>query len=136
MMLIHFLGTAAMDTTSLGGGSQGSVWQAIGGMAVVFGLLLLFMKLLGKLNRRGGNADTSVVAVWHLGPKREIQVLRLGEMVHYIYRHEGSMVVLKEESHDKFLEAHKQDKPDDQALMPWKKILGNKMPFFKPQSTA
>ncbi len=135
-MLLSFLATAAIDTSSLGGSTQGSVWQALGGMAVVFGLLLLFMKLLGKLNRRGGSADTSVVAVWHLGPKREIQVLRLGEMVHYIYRHEGSMVVLKEESHDEFLAAHKNDKPGEQSLMPWKKILGDRMPFLKPQSTA
>ncbi len=135
-MLMHFLGNAALDTGQMGLSSQGSVWQAMGGMAVVFGLLLLFLKLLGKLNRKGGKADTSVVAVWHLGPKREIQVLRLGEMVHYIYRHEGSMVVLKEESHETFLATHKKDADNDQNLVPWKKILGDRMPFLKPQSTA
>lgn len=134
--MLHFLGTAAVDTSSFGGGTQGSVWQAIGGLAVVFGLLLLFMKLLGKLNKRGGNTDTSVVAVWHLGPKREIQVLRLGNMVHYIYRHEGSMVVLKEESHEEFLAEHGRETNGDQNLVPWKKILGGRMPFMNPQSTA
>lgn len=136
MMLTHFLGNAAVNAENFGGASTGSIWQAIGGMAVVFGLLLLFMKLLGKLNKRGGSSDTSVVAVWHLGPKREIQVLRLGDMVHYIYRHEGSMVVLKEESYEEFHAEHKKDNQDDQSLMPWKKILGDRMPFLKPQSTA
>jgi len=135
-MLITFLGNAALDTSQMGMNSQSSVWQAIGGMAVVFGLLLLFLKLLGKLNRKGGTADTSVVAVWHLGPKREIQVLRLGEMVHYIYRHEGSMVVLKEEPYETFLASHKNDSQNDQNIVPWKKILGDRMPFLKPQSTA
>jgi len=135
-MMMQFLGNAALDTNAMGIGSQGSVWQAIGGMAVVFGLLLLFLKLLGKINSKGGAADTSVVAVWHLGPKREIQVLRLGDMVHYIYRHEGSMVVLKEESHDQFLASHEQNAVEGQGLVPWKKLFGDKMPFLKPQSTA
>lgn len=135
-MLMSFLSSAALDTSSLGLNSQGSIWQAIGGMAVVFGLLLLFLKLLGKLNRRGASNDTAVVAVWPLGPKREIQVLRLGEMVHYIYRHEGSMVVLKEETHEEFLASHDQNSSNDQTLVPWKKLFGTKMPFLKPQSIA
>ncbi len=135
-MMLSFLANAALDTGKLGMGSQGSVWQALGGMAVVFGLLLLFLKLLGKLNKKGAAADTSVVAVWPLGPKREIQVLRLGDMVHYIYRHEGSMVVLKEESHEQFLASHEQGKPNDQGLVPWKKILGGRMPFLQPQSNV
>lgn len=135
-MWFNFLGTAAMDAGNMGLNNQGSIWQALGGMAVVFGLLLLFLKLLGKLNRKGGTADTAVVAVWPLGPKREIQVLRLGDMVHYIYRHEGSMVVLKEESHDEFMVAHKNEKNSDQNLVPWKKILGDRIPFLKVQSTT
>jgi hypothetical protein len=39
-----------------------------------------------------------VLTVWPLGPKREIQVLRLGADVHYVYRHDGAMVVLDRES--------------------------------------
>ncbi len=135
-MLYHFLGTTALDTSNMGFNSQGSIWQAIGGMAVVFGLLLLFLKLLGKLNRKGGTEDTSVVAVWHLGPKREIQVLRLGEMVHYIYRHEGSMVVLKEESYLEFQATKGPSTSDGQTLVPWKKLFGDKVPFLKAQPSA
>ncbi len=135
-MLTHFLCNAALDTNKMGFTSHGSVWQTIGGLAVVFGLLLLFLKILGKLNKRGSSSDTSLLAVWNLGPKREIQVLRLGEMVHYIYRHDGSMVVLKEESHEEFQAAHGQDGHSDQSLVPWKKLLGDRMPFLKPQSTA
>ncbi len=72
-----------------------SWWQTLGGLVVVFGLLIVSLKLLGKWNRRSGGSESSLLTVWNLGPKREIQVLRLGEQVHYIYRHDGSMVVLQ-----------------------------------------
>lgn len=74
-----------------------SWWQTIGGLVVVFGLLLLSLKLLGRFNRRSGAAQAGMLAVWHLGPKREIQVLRLGDQAHYVYRHDGAMVTLKTE---------------------------------------
>jgi len=74
-----------------------SWWQTVGGLVAVFGLLLVSLKLLGKWNRRTGGKETSLLAVWHLGPKREIQVLRLGDQVHYVYRHDGAMVALRTE---------------------------------------
>jgi hypothetical protein len=74
-----------------------SWWKTVGGLIVVFGLLIVSLKLLGKFNRRSGGAESSLLTVWHLGPKREIQLLRLGEQVHYIYRHDGAMVTLKSE---------------------------------------
>ena len=75
-----------------------SWWQTIGGLAAVFGLLILSLKLLGKWSKRTGGAETSLLKVWHLGPKREIQVLRLQDQVHYIYRHDGAMVTLRTET--------------------------------------
>lgn len=75
-----------------------SWWQTIGGLVLVFGLLVVSLKLLGRFNRRSGAAETGVLTVWHLGPKREIQVLRLGDQVHYVYRHDGAMVTLKSEA--------------------------------------
>jgi hypothetical protein len=74
-----------------------SWWQTIGGLVLVFGLLIVSLRLLGKWNRRSGGAESNLLMVWHLGPKREIQLLRLMDEVHYIYRHDGSMVVLKAE---------------------------------------
>ncbi|MEN8005400.1 MAG: hypothetical protein ABFS42_00155 [Candidatus Krumholzibacteriota bacterium] len=74
-----------------------SWWQTLGGLVAVFGLLLVSLKLLGKWNRRTGGAESSLLTVWHLGPKREIQVLRLGDQVHYVYRHDGAMVTLRTE---------------------------------------
>lgn len=74
-----------------------SWWQTIGGLVLVFGLLIVSLRLLGKWNRRSGGTETNLLTVWHLGPKREIQILRLVDEVHYIYRHDGSMVVLKTE---------------------------------------
>ena len=74
-----------------------SWWQTVGGMLLVFGLLIVCLKYLGRFNKRRQGAEADLKAVWNLGPKREIQVLRLGDEVHYIYRHEAAMVLLKNE---------------------------------------
>ena len=135
-MPLVFLATTTVDTGNLSMGDHGSLWQAFAGMAVVFGLLMLFLKLLGRLNKTRGTVDSSVVAVWHLGPKREIQVLRLGDDVHYIYRYDGSMVVLKEEPLAEFQANHKKETEDGDHRAPWKKLLGNKASFLGAQTTA
>ena len=83
------------------GGSY-SMWQSIGGLVAVFGLLIVSLKFLGRFQRRGASRNVSILAVWALGPRREIQVLRLETEVHYIYRCEGSMVLLKQESLDQW----------------------------------
>jgi len=90
-----FLGT--MGSGAFAADTGVSWWQTLGGLVAVFGLLILSLKLLGKWNRRSGGSESSLLTVWHLGPKREIQVLRLGDQVNYIYRHDGAMVVLKTE---------------------------------------
>jgi hypothetical protein len=88
----------AAVTAESGLASEGfSWWQSVGGLLAVFGLLMLTLKLLGRANRRQGSAPADVLTVWRLGPKREIQVLRLGDEAHFIYRHDGAMVLLKQE---------------------------------------
>ncbi len=79
------------------GGMGSSWWQTIGGLLVVFGLLMLSLKLLGKFNRNRTRGNAALLAVWPLGPKREIQVLKLLDTVHYIYRHEGGLVELEQQ---------------------------------------
>ncbi len=91
------LAVVTPETTFATGGMPW--WQAMGSLMIVLGLLLLCLKLLGKWNhRQSGGASARVLAVWPLGPKREIQVLQLGDDVHYIYRHESAMVLLRQES--------------------------------------
>ncbi|NCQ34781.1 hypothetical protein GW813_06835 [bacterium] len=75
-----------------------SWWQTIGGLLVVFSLLLLSLRLLGRFNKRRAVGDAALLKVWQLGPKREIQVLRLFDTVHYIYCHDGGMVQLQQQS--------------------------------------
>ncbi len=84
---------ALQESTGMGA----SWWQTIGGLLVVFGLLMLSLKLLGRFNRNRAGGNASLLAVWQLGPKREIQVLKLFDTVHYIYRHEGGLVELKQQ---------------------------------------
>lgn len=83
----------APQALSLSGGF--SWWQTLGGLILVFGLLLLCLRLLGRLQRSASPSPAKLLAVWSVGPKREIQVLRLADEVHYIYRHDGAMVLLK-----------------------------------------
>jgi len=90
-----FLAQTSALPGALGSGSGFNIWQSMGGLAVVFGLLLLCLKLLGRFNRQRSGGQAALLTVWPLGPKREIQILRLEDEVHYIYKHEGSLVLLK-----------------------------------------
>jgi|GEM_PF-1869468 len=87
-----------MTGEALSGGSGFSLWQTLGGLVAVFSLLVVALKLLGRFNRRSGSAEAGLLTVWHLGPRREIQVLRMGDDVHYIYRHDGAMVLLGQDT--------------------------------------
>lgn len=93
------LDPSALQTAVAGAGSW---WRTIGGLAVVFGLLFLCLKLLARYGRRNGLGQARVLAVWHLGPRREVQVLRLGDEVSYVYRHENAMVLLRQETWDEY----------------------------------
>ncbi|PID79746.1 hypothetical protein CSB20_09265 [bacterium DOLZORAL124_64_63] len=126
-----FLAQAAIPLPAETFGAQGSWWQTVGGLAIVFGLLLLFLKLLKKLHGGTASGNTGLLAVWHLGPKREIQILRLGDRVHYIYRHDGSMVILKEESLAQFERAHGNGEPARPTGQGLRDLLGGKLPFQK-----
>ncbi len=97
---------AALDTSSLQA-AGGGWWRTVGGLAVVFGLLFLSLKLLGRYGRRQGGAEPArLVTVWHLGARREIQVLRLGADVSYVYRHENAMVLLRQEPWEAYVREH------------------------------
>lgn len=112
-----------------------SWWQTLGGLAVVFGLLLVSLKLLGRWNRRTGAAETSLLTVWHLGPKKEIQVLRLEDQVHYIYRHDGAMVVLQTESLRDF-ETKRNNVPAGSPTAGWRDTLSRNLPFWSGSGKA
>lgn len=73
-------------------------WQAVGGTLAVFALLLLFLRFLARWQRAPRQRQAALLAVVPLGPRREIEVLRLRDRVHYLYRHEGALVSLASES--------------------------------------
>lgn len=128
-----FLGTAG--GAGLYGGSSISWWQTVGGLVVVFGLLLVSLKLLGKWNKRTMNSESSLLGIWHLGPKKEIQLLRLADQVHYIYRHDGAMVVLQTERLGDY--EKKQDKPGPgKAPGHWRETMARTLPFWNGVATA
>lgn len=77
-------------------------WQAVGALAVVLALLLVSLRLLSRWHRPAGRDEAALVAVWSLGPRREIQLVRLRDEVHYIYRHEGGLVVLSRQPWDSY----------------------------------
>jgi hypothetical protein len=104
--LLAAIEPASLETAALTGGG-GSWWRMIGGLIVVFGLLFLCLKLLSRYGSgRNGAPQARVLAVWHLGPRREVQVLRLGDEVSYLYRHESAMVMLRQESWEDYRREH------------------------------
>lgn len=119
---------AAVTPATTFGGTGVSWWQTIGGLLVVFGLLMVSLKFLGRLNKKRGDGSANMLTVWPLGPKREIQVLRLGDDVHYIYRHESAMVLLKQEPLAEFEQAREMaaNDGDPQGL---KRFFPNGLPF-------
>lgn len=125
---LPFLASVSSESTFASGGS--SWWQTLGGLLVVFGLLLLSLKLLGKWNRRQGSSEARVLTVWALGPKREIQVLRLGDEVHFIYRHDNAMVLLKQEPLAEY-EAKLQDVGPQDSVQGLKRFFPNGLPFSR-----
>jgi len=133
VMPAAFLATMASD--AFGAGSSASWWQTLGGLIVVFGLLLVSLKLLGKWNRRSVGSDSSFVTVWHLGPKKEIQVLRLADQVHFIYRHDGAMVVLQTQPLADFESKH-DHLQTGQAAGKWREALSRTLPFWNSASQS
>ena len=83
-------------------GAGPSWWQAVGALAAVLALLLISMRLLSRWHRPAGRNEAALITVWPLGPRREIQLVRLRDEVHYIYRHEGGLVVLSRQPWDSY----------------------------------
>ncbi len=103
--LLAAIEPGSLDASALSGG--GSWWRMIGGLAVVFGLLVLCLKLVTRYgNGRQGAPQARLLTVWHLGPRREVQVLRLGDEVSYLYRHESAMVLLRQEAWEDYRRQH------------------------------
>ena len=86
-----------MDVAATGG-SMPSFWQVAGAMVAVLALLVLALKFLGRLQNGGGGQDrVRLLRVRRLGPKRDLETLLLDDDVFTIYRHDGGMVVLRQE---------------------------------------
>jgi hypothetical protein len=79
-------------------GSGPDLWQVGGALVAVLALLVVALKGLQRLQAAGGGDETvRMLSVRRLGPRRELQRLRVGDEVHTIYRHDGAMVVLGRE---------------------------------------
>ena len=109
--LLAAIDPASLETAALSGGG-GSWWRMIGGLIAVFALLFVCLKLLSRYGSgRPGAPQARVLAVWHLGPRREVQVLRLGEEVSYLYRHDNAMVLLRQEAWEEYRRQHGEAAP-------------------------
>jgi flagellar biogenesis protein FliO len=79
----------------------GVAWlKLVGGLVVVFTLLLLFLKLLGRFQGGRPGAAAALVAVHAVGPRRAVELLRCGDEVFTLYRHEQTVVLLDRAPYD------------------------------------
>lgn len=120
--------------TLLGQHGGFSWWQTAGGLLLVFGLLVVFLKLLGRLHRQASHGRAEILSVWNLGPRREIQILRLDDEVHTIYRHDGAMVPLKREPLAAWQAAAQTSERAPQAA--WSDLVGRFLPRGGDRSDA
>ena len=77
-----------------------SWWKLAGAFLLVFGLLMLFLRFVGRLQRGAASADAALLRVTSLGPRRSLEYLRCGDRVYTLYRSENSMALLETESFD------------------------------------
>jgi len=110
MNALWFCATAAATP------AYGGWWKLVGAFLLVFTLLVIFLKVLGRLQRGSGSADVSLLRVQSLGPRRSLEFLRCGDRVFKLYRSEQSMVLLDQEPYDPVLHAASTTKP---ALSGW-----------------
>jgi len=79
----------------------GSFLQAGAALVAVLSLLILCLKLMQRFqSRQGGDDRVKMLSMHRLGPKRDLQELRVGDEVYTLYRQEGAMVVLKTQDHE------------------------------------
>lgn len=81
-----------------GGSTLPSFWQVLAALMLVLGLLLLALRMLRRFGGRpGAEESVRMIRVQRLGPKRELQILRVDDDVFTIYRQDGALAVLKRE---------------------------------------
>lgn len=118
--------TAAADTLGsgaaalYGGGGGFSWWQAAGAMLVVLALLAVVLRLLARFQRPSGRGLAAVARVVPLGPRRELEVVRLRGRAHFVYRREGALVLLGDEPWEQYEAAESAEPPREPA---WKRFL-------------
>ena len=121
------LATAASTTWQAG---DFSWWQAVGGTLAVFSLLLLCLRLLGRLHRPTAHRNAALLEVWNLGPRREIQIVRLRDQVHYIYRHESALVLLDRQEYNRYRDAQPSRSAPSQVGL--NSLLARLTPLIRP----
>ena len=79
-------------------GAMPSFWQVAAALVAVLGLLVLALKALRRLQPHGAGDHARLLQVRRLGPKRDLEVLRVDDEVYTIYRHDGGLVLLRREA--------------------------------------
>ncbi len=110
---------------ALYGGNGFSWWQAVGAMLLVFALLILVLRVLARFQRQPAGGLASVARVVPLGPRRELEVVRLRDRAHFIYRRDGNLVLLGDEPWADY-EAGLESETD--SVHPWKRFFQRRDP--------
>jgi hypothetical protein len=88
---------AATGPGALSSLGDGGWLRAAGGTILVLVLLVFSLRLLRRWPGVRRSDSARVEAVWPLGFRREIHVVRLEDEVHYVYRNEQGLVLLRRE---------------------------------------
>jgi hypothetical protein len=115
---------AGVDTSGSGWGQGISIWQSAGAVLIVFALLVMVLRFLGRWQQRSGQDQTSLLRVVPLGHRRELHVLRLKDHVHYVYRQEGALLHLEREPYETYLAGNPASSPvagTAAARRPWRR---------------
>ena len=88
--------------------------KLVGSLAAVLALLVLFLKLLNRLQAGRGDVATRLLSTRAVGARRTVETLRCGDVVYTLYQREQALVLLDREPYDP--RRHEAPPPPDGGL--------------------
>jgi hypothetical protein len=74
-------------------------WQILGAFVLVIALLILFLRILTRLQAGTARRDAGLLETHNLGAGRSVEVLQYRDGVYTIYRNDGAAVLLEKQDH-------------------------------------
>ena len=94
-------------------------WQILGAFLVVIALLIIFLRLLSRLQTGQTSRAGEILETHSVGPGRTVEVLRYRETVYSIYRHDAAGILLETRDADQYVPTARGPRADALRRLPF-----------------